>query len=265
MRKCFIRAGSLLLLIGWMQAAFCQKNDYVLKKNRNMKKRVLFVLTSHGDLGSTGKKTGYYLSEVSHAYKPLSEAGYEIDFVSPQGGMSPVDGYKLEDPVNKWFVENQQAQQKIRSTLTPLQIKPQDYVAIFYAGGHGTMWDFPENQKLAEIASAIYEDGGVVSAVCHGPSGLINVKLKDAQYLVNGKKVAAFTNDEEQAVGLTEVVPFLLAKKLVERGAIHIPAANWAENVQTDQRLITGQNPASAAKCGAEMVKLLDALLVNVK
>jgi putative intracellular protease/amidase len=221
-------------------------------------KKVLFVLTNHAVLGNTGKKTGYYLSEVSHAYKPLFEAGYEIDFVSPNGGTPPVDGYNLKDSVNKWFVENLPAQKKIANTYTPEQINPKEYVAIYYAGGHGTMWDFPENHDLAAIAAKIYENGGIVSAVCHGSSALINIKLSNGEYLVKDKKLAAFTDEEEAAVQLINVVPFLLASTLKKRGAIHIPAANWDSNVQVDERLITGQNPASAFGCATQILSLLE-------
>jgi putative intracellular protease/amidase len=119
------------------------------------------------------------------------------------------------------------------------------------------MWDFPGNTRLAKISAAIYEEGGVVGAVCHGPSGLVNIKLSNGRYLIESKEVAAFTNDEERAVGLAEVVPFLLADKLVERGAIHRPAPNWQEHVIVSDRLVTGQNPASAEGVGQAIARLL--------
>lgn len=215
-----------------------------------IQKKVLFVVTSHSELGNTGKETGYYLSEVAHPWKVLHEAGYEIDFVSPQGGNAPVDGFDLKDEVNREFWKNKKYHQKVESTLSPKEVNPTDYVAIHYAGGHGTMWDFPDNVVLAKIAGQIYDRGGVISAVCHGPAGIVNIKLKDGSYLVKGKQVSAFTNEEESAAGLTEVVPFLLEDKLKERGALIEKNGNWKKMISIDNRLVTGQNPASAEGVG---------------
>lgn len=219
--------------------------------------KVLIVVTSHDSLGDTGKSTGFYLSEASHPHDVFTQAGMEVDFVSPKGGKAPMDGVKLDDPVNKAFLENPQTLAKVENTLRPEQIDPKQYDAIFYAGGHGTMWDFPHNEKLAGIAAEIYEGGGVVGAVCHGPAGLVNIKLSDGKYLVAGKTVSAFTNEEEEAVGLTKVVPFLLESKLVERGAKFTKAANFEPHVAVSDRLVTGQNPASATGVGEAMVKLM--------
>jgi putative intracellular protease/amidase len=247
----------LALLLLSMQAVFSQP-----KKIKKMN-RILFVVTSHAEKGNTGQKTGYYLSEVSHAYEVLKEAGYAIDFVSPKGGQPPVDGYNLNDAVNKAFVEDAEAQASINHSMKPEAVDFRKYDAIYYAGGHGTMWDFADNQTLATIAARIYKNGGVVGAVCHGPAGLVNIRLSNGAYLVKGKKVAAFTNEEETAAGLTEEVPFLLETRLKERGALHIPAEKWQKNVQTDERLITGQNPASAKGVAEEMLKLLETVAVR--
>ncbi len=219
--------------------------------------KVLFVLTSHSRKGSTGKPTGWYLSEAAHPWKVLHESGVEIDFMSPQGGRPPVDGFDLKDPVNNEFWENKGVQAKLESTLAPAAVDAGDYTAIHFVGGHGAMWDFPDNAAIAEIAAAIYENQGMVSAVCHGPAGLVNVRLSDGSYLVKGKAVAAFTNAEEKAVGLDGVVPFLLADKLAERGARHVAAADWTDNVQVDGRLITGQNPQSAESVGRKLMAWL--------
>ncbi len=223
------------------------------KKNA-MKKKILFVVTSHSEKGNTGKKTGYFLSEVSHPWKVLTQAGYEIDFVSPKGGNPPVDGFDLNDPVNKEFWENPVYNNKISHSLQPSQVNTEDYDAIYYAGGHGAMWDLPDNKDIARITSKIYENNGIVAAVCHGPAGLINVKLDNGSYLLNGKKVSGFTNEEEDKVGLTKVVPFLLEDKMKERGAIFEKADPWKVQAVSDQRLITGQNPQSATRVG-EMIK----------
>lgn len=219
---------------------------------------VLFVLSGHTELGDSGEKTGYYLSEVAHPWHVITEAGFGVDFVSPAGGAVEMDpkSRDLDDPINKLFMESDAAK-NLEATMAPADIDPANYRAIYYAGGHGAMWDFPDAPKLAEAAATIWENGGIVAAVCHGPAGLINIKLSDGSYLVDGKKVAAFTNAEEEAVELTDTVPFLLATKLEERGAIHVPADNFAEQVVVDDRLVTGQNPASATGAGKAIVDLL--------
>jgi putative intracellular protease/amidase len=220
-------------------------------------KRILFVLTSHDRKGETGKPTGFYLGEVTHPHHVLTAAGFTIDYVSPKGGKAPIDGNDLSDPINKSFMADPANVKAIENTLKPEQVKPGEYSAIFYAGGHGTMWDFADNTELASIGAAIYDRGGVVGAVCHGPAGLVNIKLADGGYLLAGKNVAAFTNEEESAVELEKVVPFLLQDKLIERGAKHHAAAKFEAKVVVDGRLVTGQNPASATGVGNEMVKLL--------
>jgi putative intracellular protease/amidase len=218
-------------------------------------KKILFVLTSHDRKGDTGQPTGFYLPEAAHPWAVLDAAGYAVDFISPQGGAAPMDGTAQPDPVCRRFLGTPAVMEKVRNTLRPGQVKAVDYAGIFYVGGHGTMWDFPDDTALAALGAAIYEAGGVVAAVCHGPAGLVNIKLADGRYLVDGKRLAAFTDDEERAVALDGVVPFLLASTLQQRGAIHVPAANWQENVVVDGRLVTGQNPASAAGVGREMVR----------
>ncbi len=219
--------------------------------------KVLIVLTSHDTLGDTGKETGFYLPEVTHPLDAFTKAGLMVDFVSPKGGKSPMVGVDLEDPLNKAFLDDSEQVSRVENTLNPAQIDPAEYAAIFYAGGHGTMWDFTDNQELAAIAAAIYEAGGIVGAVCHGPAALVNLKLSDGAYLVANKTVAAFTNEEEAAVGLTDIVPFLLEAKLIERGANFTKVANFQVCVVECDRLVTGQNPASAAGVGEKMVELI--------
>ncbi|MGV3765005.1 MAG: type 1 glutamine amidotransferase domain-containing protein [Chitinophagaceae bacterium] len=222
-----------------------------------MKKKILFVVTSHDTKGSTGEKTGYYLGEVSHPWEVLADAGYEIDFLSPKGGNPPVDGFDLSDPVNKKFWEDSVYHEKITNTLTPEKVNPEAYAAIFYAGGHGAVWDLPSNDAIANIAAQIYENNGLVAAVCHGPAGIVNVKLSNGEYLVSGKKVNGFTNEEEELVKLTNVVPFLMEDKLKERGGKYEKSAPWQPHVTVDGRLITGQNPQSAKGVGEAMKKAL--------
>lgn len=222
-----------------------------------MKDKILFVLTSHDRKGSTGQPTGFYAPEAAHPWAVLRAAGYAVDFASPQGGKAPMEGGEGDDPVLRAFLADPEVTAKLGATLKPEDVNVDDYAAIFFVGGHGTMWDFPDNARLASIAAAIHESGGVVGAVCHGPSALVNLKLSDGRYLVEGKRVAAFTDDEERAVGLDGVVPFLLASTLAQRGALHVPAPNWQSNVVTDGRLVTGQNPASAGGVGEAMARLL--------
>jgi putative intracellular protease/amidase len=244
----------VLLILSIFTIGFIQAQT---KKSKNMKKKILFVVTSHDKKGDTGQETGYYLGEVSHPWEVLHKAGYEIDFVSPKGGTPPVDGFDLKDPVNKEFWENKEYKNKIDHSLQPSQVNPSDYSTIFYAGGHGAMWDFADNTELAAIASKIYENGGIVAGVCHGPAGLVNIKLNNGKYLVDGKKINAFTNEEESEVKLTNVVPFLLEDKLKERGAEFEKSGLWQNHVVTDQRVITGQNPQSAKSVGEAILKEL--------
>lgn len=218
---------------------------------------VLIVLTSHGQKGNTGQATGYYLSEVTHPLAVLHEAGLPVEFASIQGGEPPVDGLDLNDPVNARYWADADFRQAVRTTPKLADVDPARYSAVLYAGGHGTVWDFPDSPAVQSLTRAVYEQGGVVAAVCHGPSALVNVRLTGGAYLVSGKRLAAFTDAEEQAVGLAEVVPFLLASTLAERGALHQAGANWSEQVVVDGRLVTGQNPQSAHGVGVALRSLL--------
>lgn len=225
-----------------------------------MNKKILMVVTSHDKKGATGEATGYYLSEVSHPWKEFTEAGYELDYISPGGGKAPMEGADRSDPVNAAFLDDAGAQEKITHTRTPVDVNPADYPAVFFAGGHGTMWDFPDNAGLAAIVRRVYENGKVVAAVCHGPSALVNVRLSDGSLLVKGRKLNAFTNEEERAVGMDKVVPFLLESKLREQGANFEKSGPFQAHVAEDDRLITGQNPQSATAVARTVLRRLAAL-----
>jgi putative intracellular protease/amidase len=214
------------------------------------------VLTSHDDLGGL-RKTGFYLPEAAHPWQVFNTAGYRVDLVSPRGGEPPREGVDLSDPIQQAFLDDSEMSSKLANTLRPQDVNASDYSAIFYAGGHGAMWDLPNDPGLARIARDIYAAGGVAAAVCHGPAGLVNITLSDGSYLVAGKEVAAFTNDEEAAVGLTDVVPFLLQTTLEERGGKHTGAANFQPYVVVDGRLVTGQNPASATGVAERVISVL--------
>ncbi len=222
-------------------------------------KPVLFVVTSNNVKGETGIPTGFNLSEVTHPLEKLEEAGIKVEFASPKGGEAPLDGLEdvVNDAVNAEYWNNQEFRNAIATTKKLSDVNASDYSAIFFAGGHGTMWDFPNDEDIQRLIREIYESGNVVSAVCHGPAALVNVKLSDGSYLVAGKKVAAFTNGEEEEVQSTHVVPFLLETALVNHGALHQSTPNWSNNVVVDGRLVTGQNPQSAASLGEALVKLL--------
>lgn len=218
---------------------------------------LLFVLTSHGTKGATGQPTGFYLGEVTHPLAVLQAAGIAVEFASVRGGEPPVDGLDLADPVNARYWEDPAFRHAIAHTQALEAVDPTRYAGVFFAGGHGTMWDFPASPAVASVTRAIDAAGGVVAAVCHGPSALVNVTRADGQPLVAGKRVAAFTDDEERAVGLEGVVPFLLASTLAARGALHQPAPDWTAKVVVDGRLVTGQNPQSAHGVGEAIRDLL--------
>lgn len=226
---------------------------------QSAQKPVLVVLTSHAQLGETGKPTGFYLGELTHPLEVFGKANIPFELASIKGGEPPVDGLDLDDPVNARYWNDPEFRAKLAATKELSKLDPQDYSGVFFSGGHGTMWDFPDDEAVQQVARDIYEAGAPVGAVCHGPAALVNVKLSDGTYLVAGKEVSAFTNDEEAKVGLTEAVPFLLADKLEERGAKHIAAPDFEKQVVVSGALVTGQNPASAAGVADQMVQLLEA------
>lgn len=221
-----------------------------------MNKRILIAMTSHAEKGNTGQPTGAYLAEIAHPFNVFQGAGYEVEFASVKGGRVPLDGVKEADAEGKAFLDKHAGD--LEKSLAADKVDPNRYDAIFYAGGHGAMWDLPDDPSFQRVAAAIYERGGVVAAVCHGPAALVNIKLSDGSYLVAGKHVSAFTNEEERAVKLENVVPFLLADKLQERGAIHEGAPNWQRKVVISERLVTGQNPASAAATAEGVVSVIE-------
>lgn len=222
-----------------------------------MDKNILFVVTSHGQKGDTGESTGYYLSEAAHPWNVLHGAGYNIDFISPQGGKPPVEAVDLDDPLNAAFWNDEAGRGRVERSRRPDEADPGDYAAIFFAGGHGAMWDFPGNPELERLIRAFHEDGKVIAAVCHGPSALVDVKRGDGRYLVEGKRICAFTDDEERAVGMAGIVPFPLESRLIERGARFEKSGLWQPHVAVDGRLVTGQNPQSAKGVGEAMLRLL--------
>lgn len=237
----------------WFILALSQEGEPFMKT-----KRVLFVLTSTDHLGNTGHKTGAFLSEVTHPYDEVVRAGYTVDMISPRGGKVPLDGVKMDDPYNAIWMNDSEFVSKIENTMTPWQAHAEDYCAIYFAGGHGAMFDFPDNLQLQKLAAEIYENNGVVASVCHGAAALVNTRLKDGSYLIKGHEISCFTNEEEETVGMEKTVPFLLQSKIEERGAHHTRSPRFAGHVVKSGRLVTGQNPASALGVGKSLVEVLD-------
>ncbi len=227
-------------------------------------KAILLVLTNHAELGDSGKLTGFYLSEAAHPYEVFTANGNPVTLASPEGGFAPLDPKSLElkDEANaafwKKFGNGDMDKPGAEKTVALSEVDPKDYGAIFFAGGHGAMWDFPDSEPLKKVTVSIYENNGSVGAVCHGPAALVNVKLSDGSLLISGKTTAVFTNSEEKAVNLTETVPFLLQTTFEKAGATVETAKDFSKNAVRDGRLVTGQNPASAKKAAELLLEAME-------
>lgn len=223
--------------------------------------KILIVLTSHDQLGNTGKRTGFWLEEFVSPYYVFKDAGAEITLASPKGGRPPLDPTS-ELPENltestKRYSKDKAAQAELADTKMISDVSADDFDAVFYPGGHGPMWDLVDNRASIALLEAFVKADKPVGAVCHAPASLVNVRGKDGEYLVKSKRVTSFTNAEEEAAGLTEVVPFLLEDRLKDRGGLYSKGADWAPYVQVDGKLVTGQNPASSRPAAEELLKLL--------
>ncbi|MHA6126634.1 type 1 glutamine amidotransferase domain-containing protein [Pseudomonas fluorescens group sp. PF-1] len=223
--------------------------------------KILMVLTSHDQLGNTGKKTGFWLEEFAAPYFAFKDAGVQLTLASPKGGQPPLDP-KSDEPdaqteATERFRKDSAAQSALASTVVLSSVKADDYDAIFYPGGHGPLWDLAEDKHSIALIEAFYKAGKPVAAVCHAPGVLRHAKGADGQPLVKGKKVTGFTNSEEEAVQLSHVVPFLVEDELKAKGGIYSKGPDWASYVLTDGLLLTGQNPASSqAAAEALLAKL---------
>ncbi|RSK44291.1 type 1 glutamine amidotransferase domain-containing protein [Hymenobacter perfusus] len=223
--------------------------------------KILMVLTSHDQLGNTGHKTGFWLEEFAAPYYVFKDAGAELTLASPKGGQPPLDP-KSDDPsaqtdATTRFKADEAAQQALANTVTLDSVSAADYDAVFYPGGHGPLWDLAEDKKSIELIETMYAAGKPVAAVCHAPGVLRHVKAANGEPLVRGKSVAGFTNTEEEAVQLTNVVPFLVEDMLKENGGDYSKGADWAPYVTQAGNLITGQNPASSEPAAEALLKLL--------
>lgn len=226
------------------------KNTNVDKEKVSTMKKVLFVVTSHDKLGDTGKKTGFWIEEFAAPYYVLADQGVEIDIASPLGGQPPIDP-KSADPSSatedtKRFDKDTALQEKLKNTLKLSEVNQADYDAVFYPGGHGPLWDLAEDKNSIALIESFYNNNKPIAFVCHAPGVLKNVKAKNGDFLVKGKNVTGFTNDEEDAAGLTKIVPFLLEDVLQKNGGIYTKADKWQPHAVEDGLLITGQNPASS-------------------
>ena len=223
--------------------------------------KILMVLTSHDQLGDTGKKTGFWLEEFAAPYFAFKDAGAQLTLASPKGGQPPLDP-KSDEPdaqtaATERFRKDPAAQSALASTALLSSARAEDYDAIFYPGGHGPLWDLTEDKISIALIEEFSQAGKPVAAVCHAPGVLRHVKGADGQPLVKGKCVTGFTNSEEEAVQLTKVVPFLVEDMLKEKGGVYSKGADWASYVLTDGLLITGQNPASSEAAAQELLAKL--------
>ena len=223
--------------------------------------KIAMILTSHDQLGNTGHKTGFWLEEFAAPYYVFKDAGATLTLASPKGGQPPLDpksdDASAQTEATERFKKDPEAQQALANTVTLDTIKGEDFDAVFYPGGHGPLWDLAEDAKSIALIENFYAAGKPVAAVCHAPGVLRHTKAADGSPLVKGKSVAGFTNTEEEAVQLTNIVPFLVEDMLKENGGNYSKGADWQPYVVTAGNLITGQNPASSEPAAQELLKML--------
>lgn len=222
--------------------------------------KVLMVLTSHDQLGNTGRKTGFWLEEFAAPYFVFRDAGVELTLASPKGGQPPIDP-KSDLPENQTpsmarFKQDARAQKELSQTVKLSDVKAEDYDTVFYPGGHGPMWDLAEDPNSIALLESFYNSGKPIALVCHAPGVLRHVTYK-GEPLVKGKRVTGFTNGEEEEVKLTKIVPFLVEDELLRLGAIFEKLKNWEPFSVIDGRLVTGQNPASSTFAAKDLLKVL--------
>lgn len=223
--------------------------------------KILIILTSHSELGNTGKKTGFWVEEFAAPYYVLQEAGAEITLASPKGGQPPIDPKSTEPDAQteatKRYYSDQALQDKVADTKKLSEVSANDFDAVFLPGGHGPMWDLNKDQQSIQLIEDFWKAQKPVAAVCHAPAALIHAKDQNGEPLVKGKRVTGFSNTEEEAVQLTDVVPFLLEDALKEKGGQYSKSSDWASYVLQDGLLITGQNPASSEEAARQLLRVL--------
>ena len=223
--------------------------------------KILIVLTSHSELGDTGKKTGFWVEEFAAPYYELADAGAEITLASPKGGQPPIDpASELTAAQTKFthrFDKDAALKQKLAHTLKLSDVQASDYDAVFYPGGHGPLWDLVKDTNSIALLEAFQQQRKPMALVCHAPCALLKIKLPNGDALIKGKNVTGFSDNEEAAVKLTKVVPFLMEDELKKAGAHYSKGPDWGVYVQTDGLLITAQNPASSAEAAKALLKRL--------
>lgn len=223
--------------------------------------KILMVLTSHDQLGNTGKKTGFWLEEFAAPYYVFKDAGAQVTVASPKGGRPPLDpksdAPEAQTDATRRFAQDQEAQAVLADTVLLSSVSWEEFDAVFYPGGHGPLWDLSEDRDSLTMIESMRAGGRVVAAVCHAPGVFRHARLTNGRPLVEGKRVTGFTNSEEETAGLTQVVPFLVEDSLKKGGAIYERGPDWAAYVVVDGKLVTGQNPASSAPAAQEVLKLL--------
>lgn len=252
---------AIFLIANVAHAAELDKTQSLSKANG----KILVVMTNHSAYPSRSDKTGLWLTELTHFYDVALAAGYDMDFVSPLGGQVPLDERSLKsiylDKSARHHLADPAFMQRLETTLAPSAINPTQYKAIYYTGGHGTMWDFPTNKALQNISEQIYRQGGIVSAVCHGVGGLLPLQDENGKPLIADRTVTGFANIEETLSGIKSQVPFSLQNGLIERGAKYkqtfVPFTSY---VVSDDRIITGQNPQSSKEIAEAVVKRLSSI-----
>jgi putative intracellular protease/amidase len=223
--------------------------------------KILMVLTSHDQLGNTGRKTGFWLEEMAAPYYAFKDAGAEVTLASPKGGSPPLDP-KSNEPtfqteITRRFEKDAEAEAELSKTLRLESVRQEDYDTVFYPGGHGPMWDLAEDKSSIRLLESFLAAGKPIAVVCHASGALRHVKTPDGKPLVEGKTVTGFTDGEEEEVGLTKVVPFLVEDELMRLGATFSKVKNWGVHTVTDGPLITGQNPASSGPAAKVLIDIL--------
>jgi putative intracellular protease/amidase len=223
--------------------------------------KVLVVLTSHSELGNTGKKTGFWIEEFAAPYYAMADAGVEITIASPRGGQPPIDP-KSDEPENQTpaterFHADADLKAKLSQSVVLAEINARDYDAVFYPGGHGPLWDLANDKDSISLIESFYNSSKPIAFVCHAPGALIHVKDENGEPLVKGKEVTGFSNSEEEAVQLTKIVPFLVEDELNRLGATYSKGSDWGSYVKQDGLLITGQNPGSSEETAQVLLAAL--------
>jgi putative intracellular protease/amidase len=223
--------------------------------------KILMVITSHDQLGNTGRKTGFWLEELAAPYYVFKDSGAEITLASPKGGRPPLDP-KSNEPefrtdLTRRFEKDAAAEAQLDKTVRLQSVKQEDFDTLFYPGGHGPMWDLAEDKDSSKLIESFLAADKPIALVCHAPGALHHVKTPDGKPLVQGKEVTGFTNGEEEAVGLTKVVPFLVEDEMLRLGAVFSKKSNWAVHVVSDGLLTTGQNPASSGPAAKVLMQKL--------